>query len=192
MTAIFPAKRRTWCMWDMSSHFWDNFTEIAEISAFFLTFFTLAGVKILHLDKNWLCHCTAHHDGVQNGARIKSIPCTVSDLCRQVNHSEAVIATRNKSINGMWKMIRSFFVSNLGRKCLPANELQRKWFVLALWGNLLNPTTVLSTCLGFFILTWKIHDFLAPQKLFLLCTKLYEDTHRIGRATFFHYECSRK
>ena len=30
-----------------------------------------------------VCRCTIPHDGVQNGARIKSISPTVSDLCRQ-------------------------------------------------------------------------------------------------------------
>ena len=54
--------------------------ERAEISAFFLTFFALAGVKILHLDEIGICRCTAHHDGVQDGARVKSILSTVSDL----------------------------------------------------------------------------------------------------------------
>ena len=54
-----------------------------EVSAFFLTFFALAGVKILHLDENRICRCTIPHDGVQNGARIKSISPTVSDLRRQ-------------------------------------------------------------------------------------------------------------
>ena len=39
-------------MWDMSSHFRDEFMERTEISAFFLTFFVLAGAKILHFDKN--------------------------------------------------------------------------------------------------------------------------------------------
>ena len=33
-------------------HFRDKFMETTEISAFFLTFFAIAGVKILHLDKN--------------------------------------------------------------------------------------------------------------------------------------------
>ena len=55
--------------------------ERTEVSAFFLTFFALAGVKILHLHENGICRCTAHHDGEQNGARIKSIQPTVSDLC---------------------------------------------------------------------------------------------------------------
>ena len=54
-----------------------------EISAFFLTFFTLAGVKNLHLDEIGICRCTAHHDGVQDGARVKSIPPTRSDLFSQ-------------------------------------------------------------------------------------------------------------
>ena len=134
----FPQRRNahddTKNMWDMSSHFWNKLTGIAEISAFFLTFFALAGVKILHLDENWICRCTIPHFGKQNGARIKSIPCTVSDLRRQekqstsyydvdyyerpdsfyffwsANISEAVIATRKKSINGMEQMIWSFFV----------------------------------------------------------------------------------
>ena len=57
--------------------------ERAEISAFFLTFFALAGVKILHLDEIGICRCTAHHDGVQDGARVKSIPPTRSDLLSQ-------------------------------------------------------------------------------------------------------------
>ena len=69
--------------WDMSSRFGDKFMERAEISAFFLTSFALAGVKILHLRKDSICRCPAHHDGEQNGARIKSISRTVSDLCRQ-------------------------------------------------------------------------------------------------------------
>ena len=51
-----------------------------EISAFFLTFFALAGVKILHLHVNIICRCTAHHDGEQNGARIKSVSPMISDL----------------------------------------------------------------------------------------------------------------
>ena len=57
--------------------------ERTEISAFFLTLFVLAGAKILHFDKNCICRCTISHDGVQNGARIKSISPTVSDLRRQ-------------------------------------------------------------------------------------------------------------
>ena len=57
--------------------------ERAEISAFFLTFFALAGAKILHLDEIGICRCTAHHDGVQDGARVKSIPPTRSDLLSQ-------------------------------------------------------------------------------------------------------------
>ena len=32
-------------MWDMYSHFRDEFMERTEISAFFLTFFVLAGAK---------------------------------------------------------------------------------------------------------------------------------------------------
>ena len=74
-------------MWDMSSHFWDKFMERSEISAFFLTSFALAGVKILHLRKYWICRCTAHDDGEQNGARIKSISPTVSDLRSQKKQS---------------------------------------------------------------------------------------------------------
>ena len=70
-------------MWDMSSRFWDKFTERAEISAFFLTSFALAGAKILHLHENWMCRCTAHDDGVQDGARIKPISPTGSDLRSQ-------------------------------------------------------------------------------------------------------------
>ena len=54
--------------------------ERSEIIAFFLTPFTLAGVNILHLHENLICRCTAHHDGEQNGARIKSISPTVADL----------------------------------------------------------------------------------------------------------------
>ena len=54
--------------------------ERTEVSAFFLTFFALAGVKILHLHENGICRCTAHHGREQNGARIKSIQPTVSDL----------------------------------------------------------------------------------------------------------------
>ena len=46
-------------------------------------FFALAGVKILHLDEIGICRCTAHHDGVQDGARVKSIPPTRSDLLSQ-------------------------------------------------------------------------------------------------------------
>ena len=57
--------------------------ERTEVSAFFLTFFVLAGAKILHFDKNLICRCTIPHDGEQNGARMKSIAPTVSDLCRQ-------------------------------------------------------------------------------------------------------------
>ena len=57
--------------------------ERTEVSAFFLTFFAFAGVKILHLHENLICRCTAHHDGEQNGARIKSVSPTVSDLRRQ-------------------------------------------------------------------------------------------------------------
>ena len=57
--------------------------KITEVSAFFLTFFAFAGVKILHLHENLICRCTIPHDGVQNGARIKSISPTVSDLSRQ-------------------------------------------------------------------------------------------------------------
>ena len=45
--------------------------ERADISAFFLTSFALAGVKILHIHKYSIFRCTAHHDGVQNGAKIK-------------------------------------------------------------------------------------------------------------------------
>ena len=60
-----------------------------EISAFFLTPFTLAGVKILHLHENLICRCTAHHDGEQNGARIKSISTMVSDLRRQEKQSSS-------------------------------------------------------------------------------------------------------
>ena len=70
-------------MWDMSSCFWDKFTERAEIGAFFLTSFALAGVKIFHLHENWLCRCTAHHDGERHGARIKSISPKVLDLRSQ-------------------------------------------------------------------------------------------------------------
>ena len=51
-----------------------------EISDFFLTPFTLAGVKVLHLH---ICRCTAHYDVERNGARIKSIIPTVSDLRSQ-------------------------------------------------------------------------------------------------------------
>ena len=39
-------------MWDMSSRYWDKFIERTEVSAFFLTFFAFAGVKILHLHEN--------------------------------------------------------------------------------------------------------------------------------------------
>ena len=70
-------------MWDMYSHFRDKFMERTGISAFFLTFFVLAGAKILHFDNNLICRCTIPHDKVQNGARIKSISPTVSDLRRQ-------------------------------------------------------------------------------------------------------------
>ena len=38
-------------MWDIYCHFRDKFMERTEISAFFLTFFVLAGAKILHFDK---------------------------------------------------------------------------------------------------------------------------------------------
>ena len=58
--------------------------ERTEFSAFFLTFFALAGVKILHFE---ICCCTIPHDGLQNGVRIKSIPRTVSDLRRQEKQS---------------------------------------------------------------------------------------------------------
>ena len=57
--------------------------ERTEVSAFFLTFFALAGVKILHLHENLICRCTIPHDGEQNGARMESISPTVSDLRRQ-------------------------------------------------------------------------------------------------------------
>ena len=67
-------------MWDMSSRYWDKFMERTEVSAFFLTFFALAGVKILHLHENWICRCTAHDEGEQNGARINLISPTVLDL----------------------------------------------------------------------------------------------------------------
>ena len=63
--------------------------ERTEISAFFLTPFTFAGVKILHLHENLICRCTAHHDGEQNGARIKSISPTVSDLRLQKKQSSS-------------------------------------------------------------------------------------------------------
>ena len=46
-------------------------------------FFALPSVKILHLDEIGICRCTAHHDGVQDGARVKSIPPTHSDLLSQ-------------------------------------------------------------------------------------------------------------
>ena len=39
-------------MLDMSSRYWDKFMERTEVSAFFLTFFAFAGVKILHLHEN--------------------------------------------------------------------------------------------------------------------------------------------
>ena len=58
-----------------------------EISAFFLTFFAPAGVKILHFHENLICRCTAHDEGEQNGARIKSISPTVSDLRSQKKQS---------------------------------------------------------------------------------------------------------
>ena len=61
--------------------------ERTEISAFFLTSFDLAGVKILHLHVNKICSCTTHHDGEQNGARIKSISPMVLDLRRQEKQS---------------------------------------------------------------------------------------------------------
>ena len=61
--------------------------ERSEISAFFLTPFTLAGVKVLHLHKIQICRCTAHHDGEWNGARIKSILPTLSDLRSQKKKS---------------------------------------------------------------------------------------------------------
>ena len=57
--------------------------ERTEISAFFLTFFVLAGAKILHLDKISICCCTIPDGGEHNGARMKSISPTVSDLRRQ-------------------------------------------------------------------------------------------------------------
>ena len=38
-------------MWNMCGRFWDKFMERSEIIAFFLTPFTLAGVKILHFRK---------------------------------------------------------------------------------------------------------------------------------------------
>ena len=50
-------------------------------------FFALAGVKILHLDEIGICRCTAHDEGKQNGARIKSISPTVSDLRSQKKQS---------------------------------------------------------------------------------------------------------
>ena len=61
--------------------------ERTELSAFFLTSLTFAGVKILHLDEIGICRCTAHHGGEQNGARIKSISPTVSDLRSQKKQS---------------------------------------------------------------------------------------------------------
>ena len=61
--------------------------ERTELSAFFLTFFALAGEKILHLHENSICRCTAHDEGEQNGARIKSISPTVSDLRSQKKQS---------------------------------------------------------------------------------------------------------
>ena len=70
-------------MWDMYSHLRDKFMERTEISAFFLTFFVLAGAKILHLDKISICCCTIPDGGEHNGARMKSISPTVSDLRRQ-------------------------------------------------------------------------------------------------------------
>ena len=60
--------------------------ERTELSAFFLTSFAFAGVKILHLD---ICRCTAHHGGEQNDARIKSISPTVSDLRSQKKQSSS-------------------------------------------------------------------------------------------------------
>ena len=76
-------------IWDMSNGFWDKFMERTEISAFFLTFFALAGVKILHLHENWIWRCTIPDDGEQNGARMKSIAPTVSDLHRQEKKSSS-------------------------------------------------------------------------------------------------------
>ena len=60
--------------------------ERTEISAFFLTLFVLAGAKILHFDKNCICRCTISHDGVQNGARIKSISPRVDNKEKRVSN----------------------------------------------------------------------------------------------------------
>ena len=74
-------------MRDMDCHFRDKFIRRSENIAFFLTLFVLAGVKILHLDKNLICRCTIPNDGEQVGARMKYISPTVSDLRRQEKKS---------------------------------------------------------------------------------------------------------
>ena len=85
-------------MLDTSSRFLDKSMERTEISAFFLTPFTLAGVKILHLHENCICRCTAHDEGQQNGARIKSMSPTVSDLCSQKKQSTSSSSYASKKI----------------------------------------------------------------------------------------------
>ena len=72
--------------------------ERTEISAFFLTLFALAGEKILHLHENLICRCTAHHDGEHNGARIKSISPTISDLRSQKKQSTSSSSYASKKI----------------------------------------------------------------------------------------------
>ena len=87
--------------------------ERAEISAFFLTFFALAGVKILHLDEIGICRCTAHHDREQNGARIKSISPTISDL-RWLKESLLLLIMRMIIMNV--QIVFTFFKVRISRK----------------------------------------------------------------------------
>ena len=54
-------------------------------------------MKILHLAEIGICRCTAHHDGVQDGARIKSIPPTRSDLLSQKKGLILLIMTSKKN-----------------------------------------------------------------------------------------------
>ena len=90
--------------------------ERSEISAFFLTFFALAGVKILHLHENGICRCTAHHDGEQNGARIKSIQPTVSDLRWQKESLLLLLILSMMMIRMNVQIVFTFFEVRISRK----------------------------------------------------------------------------
>ena len=115
-------------MWNMLCHFGDKVMERTEISAFYLTSFALAGVKNLHLHKYSICHCNAHHDGVQNGARIKWTSPLVSDLRCAEFGGKRFVRARDTAANVMYYMMGEPGHSYVGPSGLP-HTLHWSWNV---------------------------------------------------------------